>query len=398
MSPMKLESSFVRRRRPLAIGFMLVLGGATVWMLADGDRGGVIAGVLAFTVATLALVVPLLGAPWHALLLDHAKLAEAALDLAREVARREQAEQNLFIGDAGKTIPADVSYAPPGQVTWPAELVTWRCDQGERLGSLADIADFYLSQRNGRLVILGAPGAGKTVLANQLLLDLVDRLLAGADGRAGRVVVPVRMSLPAFDPAVHEAGAGSQVASRLESWMAQYLADVFGLQHAVARALIRRGWILPVLDGLDEMDQDDASAGRAAAVIRGLNYPGAGGLRQAIVTCRNDRYQTLSAIPAAPGQEAVLQDTAAVEIQHLSAERVADYISRRYTSMGNGQVQQRWKAVVDELRSAPDGALAQGARITAEAVHGGHGVSRKADPARRAHRHAGRRTQRSSDR
>src|SRR5262249_26571485 len=113
----------------------------------------VIAGVLAFTVATLTLVVPMLGAP----LLDQAKLAEAALDLAREVARREQAEQNLFLGDAGKAMPANVSYAPPGQVTWPAELVTWRSDQRERSGSLADIADFYLSQRHGRLVILGAP-------------------------------------------------------------------------------------------------------------------------------------------------------------------------------------------------------------------------------------------------
>src|SRR5262249_31000845 len=121
----------------------------------------------------------------------------------------------------------------------------------------------------GRLVILGAPGAGKTVLANQLLLDLADRLLSGAGGRAGGVVVPVRMSLPAFDPAVYEASAGDQVASRLESWMAQYLADVFGLQDALAQALIRRGGILPVLDGLDEMDRDDAGARRAAAVIRG---------------------------------------------------------------------------------------------------------------------------------
>lgn len=359
MGFMKLESSFARRRRALVIGFMLVLGGATVWMLADGDRGGVIAGVLAFTVATLTLVVPMLGAPFHAAVLDHARLSEAAVDLAREVARREQAEQNLFIGDAGKAIPANVSYAAPGQVTWPAELVTWRSDQGARSGSLADIADFYLGLQHGRMVILGAPGAGKTVLANQLLLDLVDRLLSGADGRAGRVVVPVRMSLPAFDPAAYAASAGGQVASRLESWMAQYLADVFGLQDALARALISRGWILPVLDGLDEMDPDDAGAGRGAAVIRGLNHPGAGGLRQVVVTCRNDRYQALSAIAAAPGQEAVLQDAAAIEIEHLSAERAAGYISGRYPDPASGQAQQRWATVVDELRSAPGGPLAQ---------------------------------------
>lgn len=161
MSPVKLESSFVRRRRPLVIGFMLVLGGATAWMLAVGDRGGVIAGVLTFTVATLTLAAPMLAAPWHAMSLDDAKLAEVAIDLAREVARREQAEQNLFMGDTGKALPANVSYAPPVQVTWPVELVTWRCDQGARTGSLADIADFYMSQRHGRLVILGAPRGGQ---------------------------------------------------------------------------------------------------------------------------------------------------------------------------------------------------------------------------------------------
>jgi hypothetical protein len=236
MSVMKLDSVFVRRRRALVIGFMVGLAGVTVWMLADGDRGGVIAGVLAFAVAALTLAGPMLAGLWQAVSLDDARLGEAAVDLAREVARREQAEQNLFLGDAGKAVPADVSYAPPGQVSWPVELVTWRSDRGERSGSLADIAGFYLSQRHGRLVILGAAGAGKTVLANQLLLDLVDRLLADGDGRPGRVVVPVRMSLPAFNPVVAEASAGGQVASRLDSWMARYLVDVFGLQEALARA------------------------------------------------------------------------------------------------------------------------------------------------------------------
>jgi len=357
MSPMKPESRFARRRRPLVIGFLLVLGGATAWMLADGDRGGVIAGVLTFAVAALTLAGPMVAAPWRDTSFDAAKLAEATLDLAREVGSREQAEQNLLMGDTGRAIAANLSYAPPGQVTWPAELVTWRCDQGKRKGSLADVADFYLSQQHGRLVILGAPGAGKTVLANQLLLDLVDRLLSGADRQTGRIVVPVRMSLPAFDPSVHEASAG-QVAVQLESWMAQYLADVFGLEGRLAQALIRRGWILPVLDGLDEMDRDDASPKRAAAVVRGLNHPGAGRLRPIVVTCRNDRYQALSAVPAAPGQEAVLQDAAAVEIERLSVDRVADYIARRYGTW-NGQVQQRWKAVIDELRSAPGGVLGQ---------------------------------------
>jgi len=105
MNLMKLESSFVRRRRPLVIGFMLALGAATVWMLAEGDRGGVIAGVLTSAVATLTLAAPMLAAPWHAMRLDAATLADEALDLPREVARREQAEQNLFLADTGKAFP-----------------------------------------------------------------------------------------------------------------------------------------------------------------------------------------------------------------------------------------------------------------------------------------------------
>ncbi len=60
---MKAGSSLVRHRQALVIGFMAVFGGGTAWMLADGSRGGVIAGVLAFTATTLTLAAPLLGAP-----------------------------------------------------------------------------------------------------------------------------------------------------------------------------------------------------------------------------------------------------------------------------------------------------------------------------------------------
>lgn len=45
---------------------------------------------------------------------------------------------------------------------------------GEDLGTLREVSLYYAGLRTGRLVVLGAPGAGKTVLALQLLLDLLD--------------------------------------------------------------------------------------------------------------------------------------------------------------------------------------------------------------------------------
>lgn len=104
-----------------------------------------------------------------------------------------------------------------------------------------------------RLVILGEPGAGKSVLMIRLLQDLIER-------RANGEPVPVLFSLASWDP--HQP---------LKSWMADQLRRTHpGLATAAPLAvnladtteagssdlalhLLNAGRVLPMFDGFDEL-------------------------------------------------------------------------------------------------------------------------------------------------
>jgi hypothetical protein len=337
---------------------VLLLIAGTVWLLKQYSRGAEVAGVLSLTLAVLLAVTQLPGMPWRSP--DSAKLADEARGLARAVAKRETAEQNLLLADSGRGQPADITFAP-------AEQVTWRSAVGDQSGSLGHIADFYAGSEaypgldDGRLVILGEAGAGKTVLANKLLLDLINHLLAGDTSPNDEWRVPVRLSLPAFDPGTDDDQISAEVvASRLDDWISGQLVKVFGLPAPLAEAMVERGRILPVLDGLDEMDRGTGEAVRAAATVRALNYPAAGGARPFVVTCRNERYRQLITTQAQPGQrETVLQDVAVIELQPLTPERVAAYLTTRFPDPADrAQIQPRWQPVLDRLKTEPYGPLA----------------------------------------
>ena len=112
-------------------------------------------------------------------------------------------------------------------------------------GSLDEIADRYLALPDQRLVVLGEPGAGKSVLALLLTLELLTRHRQ----RGGPVAV--LMGLAAWDP----------IAEHLHSWLARRLTqDYPALKHPsfgpeAALELVTRGLVLPVLDGLDELPE-----------------------------------------------------------------------------------------------------------------------------------------------
>ena len=359
---MKPGSSWRRHPVLFAAAFLILVIAGTVWLLVGGSRGVEIAAVLALTVPTVALYAQLFGVPWQTSSPDQAELAAAAQELARKVGDSERAEQNLFLADSGQGNPANVSFARPEQLSWPAELVIWRSDGGRQSGSLADIAEFYGGSDthpgldHGRLIILGEAGAGKTVLANQLLLDLLSRASpAGAQKR-----VPVRLSLPAFDPGTDAEQIDSGIiAARLDAWIVSHLVGVFGASPRAASLLVQRNWILPVLDGLDEMDPGAGDPARAAAVLRALNYPAGGGIRPVIVTCRNDRYRQLTMAKTQPGQERFLQDSTAIELEPLNPKQLADFLIKRFDNPADhGRIQSRWQPVLDRLKAEPEGPLA----------------------------------------
>ena len=343
-----------QKARPMwaCLTFLALLAAATWWLLATGDRGVAVATVLGFPLGLLALAAALVPR-WKRNRIGHAALVAEARSLALQVSGREAAEQLKFLADSGQGQAADVEFSQPG-------LVSWRTDGGEQTGSLSGIAEFYRGLKLGRLLILGEAGAGKTVLANRLLIDLIRSLPAG-DPRAGiALTIPVRLSLPAFDPGDDHAEAGAAaLAAQLDAWISLHLTAVYGMSPAIAAALVSGGWILPVLDGLDEMDPASGVPVRAAATIRALNHPVGPAPRPVVLTCRTSLYEQLAVISAAPGHQPVLQDVTAIEVQPLTPGRVADYLARRFPDPARpGHIQPRWQPVLDSITGQQPGPLA----------------------------------------
>ncbi|HWE89128.1 MAG TPA: NACHT domain-containing protein, partial [Pseudonocardiaceae bacterium] len=189
------------------------------------------------------------------------------------------------------------------------------------------------SMGHRQLVILGEPGAGKTVLAVLFALQVLERRQAGDP-------VPVVLGLSSWNPAVED----------LHTWLARRIVEeypavgnkqVYGVD--AARSLVADGRVLAVLDGLDEMP---ASARLAAIAtldhVAGTGYP-------MVVTCRSQEYEDV-----VTGGGAFLSRAAVAEIEPVDLADAGRYLIDA-TPRGSGH----WQPVLDELAARPDAPLAR---------------------------------------
>jgi hypothetical protein len=163
--------------------------------------------------------------------------AEANMDLdvkarvlaaAVKAAERDQAAQ--LLGAGGRRIDLLFEYVPES-----ANDAVGAAEQGH----LADVLTYYRTLNPRRLIITGEPGAGKTLLALQLLLDILDD-----PARADTDPIPVRVSLAGWD--THQP---------LTAWLAQQISQRYnsqGITPDAAYKLVDQRRVLPVLDGLDD--------------------------------------------------------------------------------------------------------------------------------------------------
>jgi hypothetical protein len=368
----RVRSAWLQRRLWLvAVAGAVALVAGAWWLHTEGEG---IAGVLSLTVAVFSLLVAVanLAVTWRAG--ESKRLLSAARRLAGEV--REQEENVLARLLVTRGDPAKVEFSQP-------QLVYWRTDGGDRQGSLAQIESYYRELKRGRLVVLGEAGSGKTVLAITLIRNLAAAIVAtplSPEGLEGPIVVPVRLSLPAFDPAPGEQNLDEvltkRVVERLEQWLAGHLVATYGVAATTAEALVTQGWVLPVLDGLDEMDPPGVWPARAAAVLRALNHFTPVGLRPMVLTCRTERYEELigrplrdvnpttagteaelSPTPASAGDESLVVEYATVvKTQPLTAHIVLDYLIDRFPDPADSQhCQRRWHPVTNRLAADQPG-------------------------------------------
>jgi DNA-binding SARP family transcriptional activator len=209
-----------------------------------------------------------------------------------------------------------------------------RCEERlSRRGDLTDVVSRFRELPAQQLVVLGEPGAGKTVLAVLLTLGLLADPVPGSP-------TPVLLSLASWDPQ----------REHLHSWLTRTLVEEYpGLANPttygpdVAARLVAERRVLPVLDGLDETPP----ALHAAAIDALDRAVACGG--PLVVTCRSVEYER-----AARSSGAVLARAAVIEIEPVELKDAIAFLTAR-ERIG----EHRWEPVVDHLVQHPAGALAQ---------------------------------------
>jgi hypothetical protein len=187
-----------------------------------------------------------------------------------------------------------------------------------------------------QLVVVGEPGAGKSVLA----MMLVDQLLT--DRRPGEPV-PVLLGVSSWNPTTESV---TQLVSRR-------LVEEFGLRESVATRLTTQArtdeggpagwWVMPVLDGLDEIDGSlHVAALNAVEQFAARDRP-------LVVTCRRREYQQAEAVAG------VLARAAVVEMEPLQVDDLVEFLMDP-----SPQRQQLWEPVFEHICSHRSGLLAAG--------------------------------------
>lgn len=293
--------------------------------------------------ATLLLAVPLIrgelqrqetvGLPT---VTDLPALADSLAVAARAECARERAHHR-----SDDPLPLPVSWQPAESrlVDQPANVrgtrLGRRTTRLNLAGTLHQIAKVYARIPSGRLVILGRAGAGKTVLASELLSQLLD------DRQTGERV-PVMFALHSWNPnAELKVWLAEQLARRVPALSAPFEAAISrDGQISRAAAMLDAGLILPILDGFDEINP-----GLREQAMRQLNRTAGLAL---ILTSRGDEYCK------AVKRSGVLSRAEGIVLDDLDLSTIEEYLPRTTNRLVPGTGNGIWQPVLARLRQQPD--------------------------------------------
>ncbi|MGJ6969859.1 NACHT domain-containing protein [Streptosporangium sp. G11] len=197
-------------------------------------------------------------------------------------------------------------------------------------GDIAKLADDFRALKCQRLIILGGPGTGKTTLAVQLLMKLLETRQLGEP-------VPVLLSAARWN-----------TKQSVLDWLAECLDQDYpalhgeGLPPGTPKKLVAHSAVLPVLDGLDELPPE--SLAKILAPLKRAEFP------QLIVTCRTAPF-------AAAVKEVgdVLSEAAVIEPQLIASRVAADHLEACFSA----PPPHSWPRILDDLRRGAAPALAK---------------------------------------
>ncbi|WUH97719.1 NACHT domain-containing protein [Spirillospora sp. NBC_00431] len=323
----------------IAGGLLLIVIGFAASMVAwhglrqtkwgDVDPGSAVLALVALAATITGMVVTYRQAA-RALWVADTDVDRWTKDLAYAVQRSETQQRIQLLGGQDGAIDVGFTFRPaPTHEAVVGAAAT---------GTLAGVVAHFRELRPQRLVITGEPGAGKTVLAIELILGLLDD-----PGRKPDDPVPVRIPAASWNPDVG-----------VDDWLVGYLRQTFRMREATARALVHAWRVLPVIDGLDEMDntQTPGYGSRASRALQKLNaYQQGQRKARLVLTCRSSQYAALGR----PQVGVRGQDAAHIEIKPIDTGTAQSFVELR---VGADNLS-RWAPVLDALDFHPDGPLAQ---------------------------------------
>lgn len=240
------RSARLRRRVAFVVcGAALVALAAVLRTIDDVSSASVLVSVIGAVVSVAALLADVLRGDADPLPRPAAELRHRAADALAD-AVREQWAAEFRLRRLQDPEPVDVRWvaADPRLADHPENVRRIPAPRdGQR--QLGGIVDAFAAAPGRRLVVLGGPGSGKSVLALRFTLG---RLAVRRPGGA----VPVIFPLAGWDP--RHSGLRDWLAERLAADHRPLAAFADG-RRTMARALLDTGLVLPVLDGFDELPQ-----------------------------------------------------------------------------------------------------------------------------------------------
>jgi NACHT domain len=222
---------------------------------------------------------------------------------------------------------------------------TWASILGKSAGSVVldgtfeDIVKvFTTGEIPRRMVIVGEPGSGKSMIAQWLTFQL---LAEDAETK----LTPVFLSLAAWNPDQPLVEWAAAEMAQTYLFLGDRVEGADDREHTLAYQLIEEKQVLMVLDGLDEMNK--ASQPEA---LRRLSAFAAGNW-EFVVTCRTEDY----ARTVYQAQEP-LAKTPVIALGPLEMDNVIQYL--RDTPLLQGPSAGRWNRFLEDLVTEPDGPLA----------------------------------------
>jgi hypothetical protein len=212
-------------------------------------------------------------------------------------------------------------------VNAPPELVDGQVSHLDLAGSSDYIHRTFAAIPSRRLVVLGGPGAGKTVLAEQFALSLLRNQPALSIER-----VPVVFDLATWNPK-----------TPLESWMADALASArrylrrrkHGL--SLAKRLLDERLVFPIFDGLDEMAES-------------LQPLAIGAINDGILSGQPFLLLSRSNYHLWEAAEQPLLKAGVVQLEPLAVEDLIAYLPARTLS-----ATPKWQPVLDRITAEVEG-------------------------------------------